>query len=396
MKHPLARLAATLALCLGLLAMLTASGGCEAIVNGDVPSFGCAPDLGSCPPGKVCSSSGQCIPACPDTPCPDPMVCVARLCVATATPADSGKIADATLDVTPPGADAKSDTQPADVGADRPRVGGAIGASCSVDANCDSVLCADSSILTKPVTDTAGGPVCTKECCRSEDCPASFVCFSPGTGGAYCVKASLLPRGADAGSTLGASSGGSTCTTGNACRSGVCTGGKCADTCCSTADCGGASAACRRTQIDGHQTFACADPGATPLADGQLCSIGSECASNVCYAVDVVSNAYCRPRCCGKASCSNKGLGVSVSCYYLQVMGAPEYLPACLKASENPLGAAAPGAACTRDSTCQTGFCDLASGKCTDVCCIESDCSGYPGASHCRPSTNPHFLTCQP
>jgi hypothetical protein len=300
-----------------------------------------------------------------------------QLCVPSTEPVDSGdgdvvEVDSTVNDVVPDvGPDTRTDTAPT----------GTIGSTCLTQANCNpGLICGSDAVLGDAVKTT--GPLCTQPCCKSEDCPTRFVCYGPGTGGTYCVDASLLPRGASLG---GAGAGGSACTTGSQCRSGVCSGTPmtCADTCCSKTDCAGTTQ-CRRTLVDNHNVFACAAPPAGATGNDSFCNQPSDCLSGIC-----VSNGTCKPRCCGKNSCTTMGYA---SCAYLQTGGAPEYLPACLHTGENPTGSKDMGVTCATDDECKTAFCDPASLKCTDVCCVEADCTG---GTHCLPSSNPHYLTCQ-
>jgi len=240
------------------------------------------------------------------------------------------------------------------------------------------------------------GPVCTQPCCKSEDCPQDFVCYGPGTGGTYCVRPGTLQRK----TAVGAGKGGDTCATAESCRSGVCQGTPlaCADTCCSDADCT-APSFCRRTLIEGHNVFACAGAPGTATGNDTTCMSGAtDCNSAICVGTSTFGE--CKPHCCGKASCGAQS-PVYATCAYLQTAGAPEYLGLCLHGTENPEGSPGSkdfGAACTpgtgTGSECKTSFCDPVAKKCTDVCCVDADCAPYPGAK-CRPSSNPHYLTCQ-
>ena len=392
------RLLGLAAILIGLVSLVVADGGCQAIVKGDVPEFVCLPGTDACPPGKVCGAAGQCIAACPDTPCAAGRSCVTGLCVDTDVPdagTDSGP-----EDATVISLDAASDA-PTDVLAEAASPPGEVGSRCAVHTDCMDGLCGDTSILTDAVINSAKGAMCTKPCCRSEECPDNFVCFGAGTGGSYCVNAAILPRGADAG-TLGTTPGGRACTVGSACRSGVCAGGKCADSCCSSSDCGDAGdggGLCRRETVDGHQVHACGTLPANAIDDGTACASSPKCASGLCVGPDILSS-FCRPRCCNQKSCtSNPNIGAGSSCAYLAAQPTTESLTGCFADFEIPTGNKNPGDVCTKDGDCKTAFCALGSVRlCTDVCCVDADCSTYPKAHRCRPaaSPNPHYLTCQP
>ncbi len=387
----------------GALAALAAgallgAAGCEALVPSDLPAFSCTPGAaGACPSRQVCSPAGVCVNACPQTPCTGDLVCdpTAHICVPSTDLPDGGGDPDGGDATLPP--DAKEDAPPLpDTGGGDTASTGELGAACQTTAQCATDLfCGSDSVLGSAVATT--GPLCTKTCCKSEDCPQGFVCYGPGTGGTYCVRPALLVRK----TAVGASRGGVACTGGETCRSGVClgaTGAKtCADTCCADVDCQ-SPAVCRRTLVEGHNVFACFVPPAGTTGNDTSCSVSSDCTSNMC--VNNGINGSCKPHGCGKASCLAQTPSFG-TCSYLQTSGAPEYLGACLHNSENPggsPGAGAVGATCDPTkvitSDCKTSFCEPATRKCTDVCCVDLDCAPYAGTK-CRPSANPHYLTCQ-
>jgi hypothetical protein len=234
--------------------------------------------------------------------------------------------------------------------------------------------------------------VCTKPCCKSEDCPRDFACFGPGTGGNYCVRASQLTRG----TASGAKAGGSTCATGTDCRSGVCAGSplRCADACCTGPDVCPGGGVCRLSTIEGHITMACAEPPPGSTGNDTFCVGASDCKSGICYG----SNASCRPRCCGAASCAAETPGYGSCAYFSQSGTVKEYVPGCLYPGGSPPGGGKVGDPCDpaqQDVLCSTAFCDPVGKYCTDVCCTDADCAGYPGYTVCRPSNNPRYLTCQ-
>src|SRR5207244_1905539 len=107
-----------------------------------------------------------------------------------------------------------------------------LGAECVVDSECETGLCGTSTILTTSIISGSSKPICTQTCCTSNDCPSSFVCFSGGTGGSYCVPAVKAGRATPGGNVAGA-----TCSTPTQCRSGSCESGRCIDTCCTVSDC---------------------------------------------------------------------------------------------------------------------------------------------------------------
>jgi hypothetical protein len=382
-------------LALAGIAILASAAGCELIVPKDLPAFTCAPGAANaCFSGQVCSPAGVCVASCPQTACGADLVCdtISHLCVPKVDVPEAGENDAGDLDSTLP-PDAPTDSPPPFEGGSDTGCTRDLGCNCLTNASCNADLfCGSDSVLGDAVKGT--GPLCTKPCCKSEDCPADFVCYGPGTGGTYCVRPGLLPRG----SANGASKGGAACTTAESCRSGVCNGSiskVCTDTCCSDSDCT-APAICRRISVENHNVFACAVPPAGTLGNDSACSVSADCNSGMCVGSGF---GQCKPHGCGKATClaqrpPSSGFG---TCSYLQTSGAPEYLGACLHNAENPDGPPGTGdvgTTCTSGSDCKTAFCDPIAKKCTDVCCVDTDCANYPGTK-CRPSTNPHYLTCQ-
>jgi len=384
----------------GMVIMLGAAG-CELIVPKDLPAFSCAPGAANaCPGGQICSPAGVCVASCPQTACGADLVCdtISHLCVPKidlpeSGPGDDGGGSDGTIPT-----DAPVDSPiPVETGGDSSLLGD-LGANCLTNASClPALFCGSDSVLGDAVKTT--GPLCTKPCCKSEDCPSDFVCYGPGTGGTYCVKPALLQRG----SANGASPGGASCATPESCRSGVCAGTTkvCTDACCSDADCA-SPAVCRRTYVEGHNLFACAVPPGGTTGNDTACSLGSDCTSGLC-AVNGSGFGECKPHGCGKTSCLAKSPPASGygTCAYLQTSGAPEFLGTCLHNAENPQGSPGSGVVGTPcdptktfTSDCKTSFCDAVTKLCTDVCCVDADCAPYPGTK-CRPASNPHFLTCQ-
>ncbi len=379
----------------GVLGMLGAAG-CEALVPKDLPSFACAPGgINECPGGQICSPAGVCVGSCPQTPCGADLVCdtISHICVPTvdvpeAGPSESG-VEDGTI--LP---DVEVDSPLPFESSGEGGCNGELGCSCLTNTQCKpEFFCGGDAVLGDAVK--TSGPLCTKPCCKSEDCPNDMVCYGPGTGGTYCVRPTLLQRG----SANGATKGGTSCSTAEACRSGVCAGATakvCTDTCCADADCA-APGICRRTLVEGHNVFACAVPPPGTVGNDQICAVSADCNSGICYGT--TSFAECKPHGCGKTNClamtpPSSGFG---TCAYLQTSGAPEYLGTCLHNAETPdgpPGSGVVGTACTSGTQCKTAFCDPVAKVCTDVCCVDADCSMYAGTK-CRPSSNPHYLTCQ-
>lgn len=331
---------------LGAGLFLTIAGiGCSVIVSADVPEFSCdVRDPRVCPSGQVCDLTlGKCV-----------------------VPSDAPTV-DQT-DGDEPDAEDVPDADPTPDSSDLPHP---LGAQCRLDADCESNLCGTSNMLTTPiVTDT--GPICTKTCCTSKDCPADFVCFGAGTGGNYCVPSSKAGR-------IPAASGGklpgATCSGASDCRSGLCQAGKCVDTCCMPADCTNGTV-CQVATLAGpgpsHDVWMCAAVNAAASkANGDTCTnVENECKNNNC-----IGNK-CRESCCSVANCESQGR-TGGHCRYGE-SGSDR-----IKFCEYTTTGLADEAKCTQDSDCQSDFCDPETKKCAWVCCRDADCAGN---KVCRPS----------
>jgi hypothetical protein len=340
--------------------VLAATGaGCSLVVSGDVPAFTCASaDPSACPPGMTCDlGAGQCVGA-----------------EASVEPPEAGED------------DATGDAGAAETGVDADAGPLALGSQCRVDSECMSKLCGSSTILTTTITQTTG-PICTTTCCNSTECAPSFVCFNGGTGGGYCVPASLAQRQPPA---TGGKGGGATCNTNSDCRSGLCTDTpkRCLDTCCVNAQCG-AGSECRLKLVSApapsHDVWVCAatEPGATKNY-GDTCAAQAECKSDTCIPS---SGGYCRPPCSGHASCAAIPGFTTGLCRYGP--SGNDFFKSCQKTT--PAGFPN-GQACDTDVECQYDYCDPELKKCANICSTNADCTT---SEVCRPSaTGTPFLRC--
>ncbi len=183
------------------------------------------------------------------------------------------------------------------------------GGACSVSSQCTSQICGDASILGNAFKQKSGS-VCTKTCCTSSDCRPGFICYAAGTGGDYCVPAASAPGPARA-ATPGAGAGGASCTSGGAqCRSGLCgANGKCLDSCCSDAQCTNGTS-CALNTASGLTVFQCVDSPGT-RGQNSSCSRDSDCKSGICfnYGDNVFPERHCVNACCGSANCGSVDFG---------------------------------------------------------------------------------------
>jgi hypothetical protein len=345
------------------LALVIAGGGCSLLVAGDVPDFQCSGSSPSaCPSGLTCdTTTGQCVADAGDT-----------VEAGGDDAADDGGPPEAGRD-----ADAEADAGPLD-----------LGSQCRVDADCKSRICGTSTILTTSITQSTG-PICTTPCCSSSECAPSFVCFNGGTGGGYCVPATLAQRTPPASGGKGA---GVACTANTECRSGLCTGTpkSCLDTCCTLSDCGG-STTCRvksiATPAPVHDVWVCAaaEVGATG-APGDTCVDNLSCTSDAC----IGATRLCRPGCSNTNSCKTvAGFGSGHCLYGSSGSDFFKFCSASTFTARDPAGVA-----CNDPSTCQSDYCDAELKKCANVCGRDADCASNEA---CRPcGTNTPFLRCVP
>ncbi len=328
--------------------------GCQLIVSSELPAFKCASDApGACPNGNVCDLATG--------------TCVASVDVPTE---DAGGDVDAASPV---------DAAPDGDGAVGPL---ALGEKCRVDAECQSKVCGTSTLLTTPIT-AASGPICTKTCCTSADCPSGFICFGGATGGNYCVPAAQASRQPPA---TGGSAPGVACTRNDQCRSGLCEI-RCVDTCCKPGDCA-AGTVCRVKTVAQHDIWVCAAAqGGATKGTQTACTTNGECLTDVCIPG---GGGQCRPPCCGASTCQAFNNG---HCRYGDTGVAGETFKFCLfstQTSRKDLGES-----CLSDSDCRTDFCDPEFKKCADVCCVDSDCAALGAGFTCRPSAvGTPFLRC--
>lgn len=332
--------------------------GCELIVSSSVPDFNCtAGDPASCPTNMSC----------------DP---IALKCV-------SGLVDGNVVDVVGTDGNTRPDSGN---GSETGGNGAAIGSKCTSDSSCQAgLVCGTTNILTTNVVDSTENSICTKSCCTSADCPASYVCFGPGTGGNYCISATLAQRGAVGDGTPGAACAGDT-----DCRSGVCdTTSHCLDTCCSANDCA-AGTTCRVKTINTKATenWVCAVP-----EDGSSLDTGASCSSTTKTCKDDNCSGFpqkCRPSCCSSKECSDTGSGFGV-CAYGQFLQTSAYAKWCFDAVDGGTGLPL-GAACGGDTDCASRICDHDHSICAAICCQDSDCANN---QVCRPTqSSTPYLRC--
>lgn len=203
---------------------------CAALSTGSVCSQSCdGLDAGSCPGGFYCD--GEAVGVCGTGLCLAGAAGAGALGAACSADTDcSTLMCDRGTCATPciPGGATSCATgftcqTGAAAGCGACKVAGGIGASCESNDDCASSLCA--------TRDGDAGAFCTGICSSAEDCPRSFTCDSAGDF-SVCVP----PVGTDAPPEPGTV--GAACGTGAECNSGLCTTENfCTDICVSGAEC---------------------------------------------------------------------------------------------------------------------------------------------------------------
>ncbi|MEO8798129.1 MAG: hypothetical protein ABI551_09610, partial [Polyangiaceae bacterium] len=175
----------------------------------------------------------------------------------------------------------------------------------------------------------------------------------------------------------GTGAGGTSCSDGTGCRSGICTGSVCTDTCCSDADCQNGTT-CSLQTVNGHEGFWCANGGSSN--PNSSCSDGSSCTSNFCD--NISDRRRCIAPCCTSADgvCGQIYGFVPTACAEFKTTDGGDHSPIC--AASSGTGGGSLGAACGTNDDCFSAQCDTTSShRCTDVCCVDANCPG----GKCKP-----------
>jgi hypothetical protein len=404
---------------------LCAAAACSFLVSDSLPAgYACLGDAAfACPGNQVCVASamgGQytCVDKCvvgsndcmPTEICDPTGRCIAATATVDAGRTDSGGIGSeggVVPDAAPPDAGSPCSTT---------------GCRCTTTPNCPTIngtglSCVDRTAVTGDIWDVwvdsgigagdgTGPGICVQPCCTSSDCwgdggvGGGFVCFGTGAGGNYCVPPEwLLDR-----SAIGTGGGGSACTDGTDCRSGLCNGGICADTCCSSHsqqfECATTSI-CRFNGFPGagfdtHYTARCSPTTGggnqpPPAAGGTTCTMNSDCRSNLC--VTTGGSATCRDACRNSADCVLPTTGMrspTITCQYGQPPSSGTDIVASCGPVTNGGGVGGGGGGGAANTGADGG---------PGVCFAKADCL-VTGASYCGPmptrvgATTYSALTC--
>ena len=333
-----------LARALPALLVWGALGGCELLIDGELPTIRCSREGRSGPPD-----------------CPIGDVCTDHIC---------------TEPVGPPMA---------------------LGSRCDDDAGCAAgSFCLDPTRFAGAGAFATGKKRCSRPCCSSGDCgdvAAALVCAHADLGGAgYCRKASDVERAAP-----GLRVAGLACAAHADCRSGLCDLAgdhpACVDSCCTDTSCSETKSSCRFGERALARGFWCSPPDGA-IAYGEPCATDEACASGLC--VEIEGTMRCSAPCCSAAQCAPM-LGRPVACADLTHA---VFLRAC--ATLLPTSAVGEvGQVCTTAAGCRSGLCGppapgQTQRQCTDTCCSDDGC-GAPGTFRCAPQEGgpPWPLRCE-
>jgi hypothetical protein len=261
------------------------------------------------------------------------------------------------------------------------------GSPCGVDTDClTAEFCLDPQIF-----GGRGNKRCSRPCCASSDCSpdADSVCWVPPVGGgAFCMGATDVGRGAPG--TRGPLA---TCSSGADCRSGLCPNGTCTDTCCSDTNCA-PNGMCRVAGPPSADAlgFWCG-PALGTVSPGGPCTTDADCATGLCLDFGL-KQLTCSMPCCRSSDC-DAVQGIAARCVILT--GARAGVRACVASPD--VGVGTVGVACTKNADCRSGMCLQLGARlqCSDVCCSDESCG--EGAPYvCRPANlgGAWSLRCEP
>lgn len=256
----------------------------------------------------------------------------------------------------------------------------AIGADCSLDAQCTSRVCLGFTV------GATTRNVCTQTCGRGNDCPLDFGCIYLG-GTNFCLSENIFTPPA----VFDTRAGGACSTANISCQSGWCNtqANQCIETCSREGDCSAFGGNCfMYTQTPVGSTTNVYDHlclTQTNSVVGATCANNSTCRTGICnrYA------AQCAAHCCSDADCP----GTQVCGLYDVDATTGDLVKVC--GPRSPGGGGLPiGSPCTTDIQCDSEIClasSLAAGaptQCSTLCCTNADCSSIPNG-RCIPVEGP-------
>jgi hypothetical protein len=238
-----------------------------------------------------------------------------------------------------------------------------LGEPCATDYECRSGVCypAREALGLAMGTTAVRNGICGQACCSDDDCPAGFVCWTPGTGARSCVRREILVEG-------GGVPDREACADDRACDRDACVLGEARN---------------YRRRIGGSWCVRTSVQQSRPV-----CDENSDCRSGVCNKV-FWGFGYCASACRTSADCArvadayngawweNWGTRISLRCAYGRLEGSSDWFPVCLPTDGMDRPA---GDRCSSHPECLDDGCIL--GRCRPVCCANSDC---PYGQQCRP-----------
>jgi hypothetical protein len=254
----------------------------------------------------------------------------------------------------------------------------ALGADCSLDAQCTTRICLGINVNGMPRN------LCSRGCARSLDCPLDFSCLYI-SGMNFCLSENLFTPPA----TFDVPVGGA-CATGNIrCQSGWCnpSAGQCLETCSREADCATLGNNCfMYTQAGPPPSYDHICVAQTTRLIGAACTLNSECRTGICSRY----TQQCAAHCCSDADCS----AAQVCGLYDVDTTTGELVKLC--GPRSPTAGNLPiGATCTTNTDCDSEVCVAANFssmtpplQCSTLCCTDADC-GQIANGRCVPLGGP-------
>lgn len=253
----------------------------------------------------------------------------------------------------------------------------ALGATCSLNAQCTTNTCLGVTINSATVR------TCSQPCGAQADCPLNFSC-SDFSGMSFCIAETVFTPAAD----FDTRAGGYCDTNTNTCQSGWCNTGDsvCLETCQRSSHCSSFGGQCylhTYTPSSGGTGYQQLCYSVSGSAGGVSCTTNSDCRSGVC-------NRYagtCADHCCADSDCaSNQNCGV----YDLDTSN---IVKVCTAAGS---GTRSLGSSCTSAAQCATEVCaptdptaTSSPMQCSTTCCSNADCAALPNGGTCQPLSGP-------
>ncbi|MEL7367978.1 MAG: hypothetical protein AAFN74_03630 [Myxococcota bacterium] len=310
----------------------------------------CIAETGRCSGAMGCSFDSDCMNA--------DLVCVEDRCIARC---DRGGICAADEVCNP--ADGRC-----------MRSGEPLGASCTIDGQCEDSVCIEVTSNMTPVR------VCARPCGATSECPLDFSCREANEM-QFCLSEDLNTPPA----AYDTRSGGFCDEETRSCQSRFCSvdARRCLELCSRDADCSAFGGSCWLFRNADDTTFSGLCLSASGQPSGTTCTNDAMCLSNFCH------QGRCAALCCRDQDCDT-----TENCVATERPNANLVKICTARAPTASTGAL--GAACTTNAQCETELClpsdvNVPTGprQCSSPCCNHGDCAFLGADGRCRPTTGP-------